>query len=182
MEIRFTLTQEDLWHLFTYASFKRRYRLWVFLLICYAIITLWSVLIYWPAFSLLELWPLWLLLIILAFMMLAWRRAIARGAGKGGEHIVRIMPEGIRERTDLGEGTRSWKTFKDITQDTHNFYFIVDAIALNAVAALVIPRRAFATPQDADTFLAQARQQWRQGREMTLAQAAEIRPTGEQET
>src|SRR5262245_52034510 len=115
-------------------------------------------------------------------MMLAWRRVAVRGAGKGGEHVVRIMSEGIHEKTDLGEGIRSWKTFKAITQDAHTFYFLVDALTFNAVAALIIPKQAFATPQEAETFLAQARQQWMLGREMTLAQAAESRPNGEQET
>ena len=134
------------------------------------------------SFSLAALWPLLVLLIFPVIMVLRMGRIASRGAGRGGEHIVSIIPEGIREKTDLGEGTRSWRTIKTITQDQYNLYFIADTMDANAVMAVVIPRRAFAAPQDAETFLEQARQYWIHGRGIPPATVPGISPLSGEKT
>jgi hypothetical protein len=160
MEVRFYLTREDLRHFLTYVFFRRRRRGFLLLLLIYTILILFIVIPSEQSFSLAALWPLLILLLLPVLLMLRMRRIAARGAGRGGEHIVSITPEGIREKTDLGEGTRSWRSIKTITQDSYNLYFIVDTMDSNATMAVIIPRRAFAASQDAETFLYQARQCW----------------------
>jgi hypothetical protein len=164
MEVRFFLTREDLRHFLSYAFFRRRRRFFVLLLLIYAVLILFIIIPSEQSFSLAALWPLLVLLIVPVILVLRMGRIASRGAGRGGEHVVSITPEDIREKTDLGEGTRSWKTIKTITQDTYNLYFIADTMDSNAVSATVIPRRAFAAPQDAETFLDQARLCWIHGR------------------
>ena len=182
MEVHFFLTREDLWHFLTYAFFRQRRRFFLLLLLIYAALILFIVIPSGQSFSLAALWPLLVLLIFPVIMVLRMGRIASRGAGRGGEHIVSIIPEGIREKTDLGEGTRSWRTIKTITQDSYNLSLVTDTMDANAVIAVVIPRRAFAAPQDAETFLGQARQQWMHGREMLPATVPEIPPHSEQET
>ena len=181
MEVRFFLTREDLWHFLTSAFFRRRRRFFVLLLLIYTILILFIVIPSEQSFSLAALWPLLILLLLPVLLMLRMRRIAARGAARGGEHVVSITPEGIREKTDLGEGTRSWRTIKTITQDTYNLYLVTDTMDASAVMAVVIPRRAFAAPQDAETFLEEARQHWMQGRGMLPARARAILPGDRQE-
>jgi hypothetical protein len=182
MEVRFFLTREDLWHFLTYAFFRRRHRFFVLLLLMYALLILMAVIPNELSFSLSGLWPLLLLLIFPVLLVLRMRRIAARGVGRGGEHVVSIAPAGIREKTELGEGIRSWRTIKTSTQDSYNLYLVTDTMDANAVMAVVIPRRAFAAPQDAETFPGQARQQWMHGREMLPATVPEIPPHSGQET
>jgi uncharacterized protein (DUF58 family) len=180
MEIRFILTREDLWHFLTCAFFRRRRRFFV-LLLMYALLILIAVIPNELSFSLIGLCPLLILLLLPVLLMLRMRRIAAPRAARGGEHVVSITPEGIREKTDLGEGTRSWRTIKTITQDTYNLYLVTDTMDASAVMAVVIPRRAFAAPQDAETFLEEARQHWMQGRGMLPTRARAILPGDRQE-
>lgn len=166
METRFILTQGDFWHFLTYVFFRRRHRFWVLLLLIYVILALFVVMMDGPSFALAVFWPWLVLLLIPIFLVLRMRRIAARGAGRGGEHVVSLTPEGLREKTDWGEGIRFWRTFKTIDQDHHNLYLIADNVDSNAVAATIIPRHAFSTPQEAEMFLQEARQHWMQGRGM----------------
>lgn len=176
MEVRFFLTREDLWHSLTYLSFRRHRRLFVLWLLMYAILILMAVLLNVNSFSLISLLILLMLLILPVFPVLRLRRRASREAGKGGEHVVSITPEDIREKTDLGEGTRFWRTIKTVTQDQYNLYLIIDTMGANVMAAMVIPRRAFAAPQAAEMFLDQARQYWIHGRGIPPATIPGISP------
>lgn len=169
MEVRFFLTREDLWHLLKYATLRRgsyRLRLFIFLpiLIIAAIILLGFVFTSVPtspeniAVNILP-W-IFLLILIPLLIIFGWRRTAARGAGRGGEYRISIHPEGVREQTELGNALRSWKAFKSIEHDNYNLYFVSDTMSSRIFISLPIPRRAFATPQDAEQFLNQARAYW----------------------
>ena len=161
MEIRFFLKREDIWHFNIYIyTHQRRRTLWLLLGI-YVFFILFASLSIYLSFSLVTALP-WLaaLIILPLFIVYRIRRAASQGAGWGGEHVVSITPEGMIEKTDQGEGIRNWSAIKTIDQDTYNLYFIVNASSSSIVMARIIPKRAFATPQDAEMFLSQARQYW----------------------
>lgn len=171
MEIRFSLTREDFWHYIIYAYTQQRRRALWSLLIVYAFLVLFAVLSVsfsiFSSFSFVNLVPALILLVL--FPLLIWyrmRRTAAQGAGWGGEHSISITPEGIREKTDQGEGTRNWSAIKTIGQDKYSLYLVVNASSRSLVLATIIPRRAFATLQDAEMFLSQARQYWMSGQQV----------------
>jgi hypothetical protein len=78
-----------------------------------------------------------------------------------GEQIISISPEGLRHKTSLTDSQISWDAIKTITADSYGLYFIRQS---NRPLAHAIPRRAFATPQEAEAFLAQAQSYWKNGR------------------
>lgn len=179
MEVRFFLTREDLRHLLKYATFRRgfyRVLLLILVVILIAAVIIFFGFVFTPAPSSPEniavnILP-WLFLFILIPLLIIfrWRRTAARGAGRGGEYRISIHPEGVREQTDLGSALRSWQAFKSIEQDEYNLYFVSDTMSSRVFMSLPIPRRAFATPQDAEQFLNQARTYWMD--RGTLPQAA----------
>jgi len=73
------------------------------LLLIYAVLILFIVIPSEQSFSLAALWPLLVLLLVPFILVLRMRRIASRRAGRGGEHVVNITPEGIREKTELGE-------------------------------------------------------------------------------
>lgn len=104
-------------------------------------------------------------LICLFVVRLRWRltRGAARRLAAQGEHVITISPEGFRHKNNLSDSLISWQAIKEIKTDAYNLYFMVDS---NVTMAHVIPRRAFASPQDADTFLGWAKSYWAHGHSM----------------
>ncbi len=162
MEVRFFLTSNDLWN-FTKYSFKRTRALVLFALIALVLLLLAFVITTTNTSGdalLINLLPLLALVLAIFFLVFVGfpRRLMRVNANRlamQGQQIVTIGPEGMRIRNNLTDSLLFWPAFKEITADTNNLYFIHHG---NRLIANLIPRRAFATPQDADAFLAWARQ------------------------
>ena len=69
-----------------------------------------------------------------------------------GPHIITLTPEALHERTAVNDSNAVWRSiFRVDGTPKHIFIFT------QPNAAHVIPRRAFATPADADVFLTTAK-------------------------
>src|SRR5262249_36003484 len=69
-----------------------------------------------------------------------------------GEHAITLTPEALQERTPVNDSKFAWRgLFRIDSTPEHIFIFV------QPNAAHIIPRRAFATPAEADAFLATAR-------------------------
>lgn len=161
MEVRFFHTGDDFWKFQKYNRSRPRRRLQL-ILIClisacfgvwFGLVTTSAILM--PFFSLVGI-------AILVVGWSTWRthRKVVLHLAKEGEQIITITPESFRERTLISDTILSWKAFKVITADKHNLYFFLDS---PTVKAYVIPQRAFAAFQDAETFLAWANSYWANG-------------------
>ncbi|MDQ2716743.1 MAG: YcxB family protein [Chloroflexota bacterium] len=108
-----------------------------------------------------------LLVLFLLVVFLRWRirSRSNRNPELQGEHIITISPEGLRHRTNQVDSLVSWGAIETITTDTYGLYFI--RLSSRRIAHAV-PRRAFATPHDAQAFLALAQTYWTNGRAMPL--------------
>ncbi len=167
MEVRFFLTREDIWHYNIYIYTQQRRWTSLVLLLVYAFFILLTLLVLYFSFSLFNLLPPLILLIAIPLLVISiLRRAASQGAGFGGEHVISLIPEGIQERSNQGEGVRNWSAIKTIGQDKYNLYFIVHSSSSRIVLAVVIPRRAFVVPQDAERFLNQAHSYWLSNQQM----------------
>jgi len=100
-----------------------------------------------------------LLMLFLLVVFLRWRirSRSNRNPELQGERIITISPEGLRQRTNLMDFLVSWHAIETITTDKYSLYFIRRSSRL---VAHVIPRRAFATPQEAQAFLTLAQSYW----------------------
>ena len=81
------------------------------------------------------------------------RKTYAGSQGKGilGEHTILIDPEGVTERSVVGESRTAWSGVERVDDDNQNIYLFV-----GPVQAHVIPKRAFENSDDADAFLQMA--------------------------
>lgn len=165
MEIRFFLTGDDDRKFQKYNSSRPRRRLQLILACLFCA--------YWGYMAGLELNTTAIITLVIPLMGIvllasAWflwqiRRKFALYLAKEGEHIITITPESFRERTLISDTVCSWKAFRTITADKYNLYFFLD---FPLARAYVIPRRAFASPEDADTFLGWAKSYWAHGHGM----------------
>jgi ABC-type nickel/cobalt efflux system permease component RcnA len=167
MEIRFFLTGEDLWNFQKQALRRAGLLLIVIFGLIFGIILL-TTLISPSTNTVFNIFSIVILFFLICFII--WRlrgrmtgSATRRRLAAQGEHVITISPEGFRHKNNLSDSLISWQAIKEIKTDTHNLYFMVDS---NVTMAHVIPRRAFATPQDADTFLAWAQNYWAHGHGM----------------
>lgn len=156
-EVRYTLTRKDLWH---YQLYVFRHGIWVVLFIQLYLI----VILLFYSFSMGIFFSLFLISMPLACGLMSLffqlRRSVSKGIQvikKRGVEIITISEQSIAYKNDLSCGTASWRTLQAIREDRHNLYLIRDGTGLNAVP---IPRRAFASPQEATSFLEQAREYW----------------------
>ena len=83
------------------------------------------------------------------------RKMYAENENKGvlGDHTIVIDPEGVTERSAVGESKTSWGGIERIQADDEHVY-----LYLGSLQAHVIPKRAFRSHEDAEAFvqLAQA--------------------------
>lgn len=167
MEVRFTLTGEDYWNLTRY-NFSRNRTLVstgislvivICLLVLYVLVSPPSKVLSNLLTTVLPLFALLLLVVLLRWRAGRIRRSRSRWKPElQGEQIISISPEGLHYRTSLTNSEISWDAIKTITADRYGLYFIRLSDRLVAHA---IPRRAFAAPQEAEAFLAQAQSYWR---------------------
>lgn len=81
-------------------------------------------------------------------------RMVSEGANRGlfGTHRVTLAPEGLSEVSGQGTTMTPWPVVERIVvSPDHAFIYI------NALAAVIVPRRAFANEADFDAFVATAR-------------------------
>lgn len=87
------------------------------------------------------------------------RRTVAGMVSEGrnrrlfGRHRVTISPRGIAECGEFGESTTAWQAVERVVSAGEYAY-----VYLNAVAAIVVPRRAFADPEEFDKFVRTAQE------------------------
>lgn len=170
MEVRFSLSGQDYWNMTRYNFARSRtlistgisLLLVIVLLVVYVLLSPPSKVL---ANLLSAILPL--LGILLLVILLRWRIGQTRRTRSNwppemqGEQIISINPEGLRHRTSLTDSQISWDAIKTITADRYGLYFIRHS---NRPVAHAIPRRAFATPQEAEAFLVLARSYWENGR------------------
>jgi hypothetical protein len=115
-------------------------------------------------------WTLWVPLflpnvLLAAFVALLWwrrrfRRSSAGAWGKPGPITIELSPEGYTvRRGEVAEVFQSWKGLTGIGEQ-RDFLIIPRVLSGKSRAVLdghLIPRRAFATPEGAETFLRTAR-------------------------
>ena len=115
-----------------------------------------------PEETVLALMPLWLGgFAYIAVILLSWRRGVARQVGKYlaegenkglfGPRQVLLTPEGITETGELQTSTINWRAGEKIVVLPDCAY-----VYLNAVAAYIIPKRAFASEPGFDAFIGAA--------------------------
>jgi ABC-type multidrug transport system fused ATPase/permease subunit len=161
-EIRFFLTRKDFWHFRLYVIFRRRSIFILLFLFLFVIAFFFIIMQSMPLAQSILLSLLFVLLIIAIFVFRLWRSAskAAQGTRKRGANIINISSEGFRQRNDLSDSTTSWRTIKAIQQDKYNFYLILDNPGSNVLMAFLIPRHAFASPEEAESFIGRARGYW----------------------
>ena len=78
------------------------------------------------------------------------RKLYSESENKGliGEHTMVIDPEGVTERSVVGESKTTWSGIEKIVHDDKYIYLYIGSLQ-----AHVIPKRAFQNPDDAETFL-----------------------------
>lgn len=95
---------------------------------------------------------LWIVARLWIFPLLAVKQA-EKTPGLLGAHFLALSPEGITASTPgQDHGIIPWSALHRLDQNAAQFLFWLDAHR-----AIIVPRRAFASPQEADEFLAAAR-------------------------
>ncbi|HEU5199863.1 MAG TPA: YcxB family protein [Ktedonobacterales bacterium] len=170
MEIRFFLTGQDVWNFQKYALVRPRVLVPLIALVVIVLSIVFLTTLIGPISSTNTLFNglffiILLVLICLVVVRFRWRmtRGATRRLAAQGEHVITISPEGFRHKNNLSDSMTSWQAIKEIRDDAYNLYFMVDS---NVTMAHVIPRRAFASPQAADMFLAWAKSYWAYGHGM----------------
>ncbi len=170
MEVRFFLTVQDVWNFQKNVLLRPRTLVPIIVLFIGIIGIVFIVPLIGPISPSTTLFNSISIVVFLAFIclvVLLIRFRITRGAARRlaaqGEHTITISPEGFRHKNNLSDSLISWQAIKEIKTDAYNLYFMVDS---NVAMAHVIPRRAFASPQAADTFLGWAKSYWATGHGM----------------
>jgi hypothetical protein len=108
-----------------------------------------------------DIWPLLLgplLFLMFAIPYLNWRTGNlakrmyreGRNSGYYGECSIVLEPNGIRESTASGDTVRKWASVEKIVVSRQHLF-----VYTAGVEAFVVPRRAFATEADFNTFVQQ---------------------------
>jgi membrane protein implicated in regulation of membrane protease activity len=163
-EIRYFITHEDYWHFRLYALFRVR-GIILLLVLLLLVIALFVIMLQRVPFALDILFTLLFVILLIALMAFRmWRNSAkaAQASQKRGAIILNISAEGLRQRNDISDSTTSWKAIKEIQQDKHNFYFVLDSPGTNVLMAFLIPRHVFASSEGAEHFIGRARGYWQE--------------------
>ncbi len=164
MEIRFFLTNQDMWNFQKYAALRTRTLVTFGILLIFALLVVLVSTISTTTDFLFSALPFLMLVLVLFPILVFLRMWMAsntlRSPALQGEHIITISPEGFRHRTSVSDASLSWRAIKKIAADKHNLYFIVQSGRV--VTGHIIPRHAFPTPQHAESYLAWAQTYWAQ--------------------
>jgi hypothetical protein len=170
MVIEYEITKEDLaafnlYHQFQSPTARRHYvRAWIFpaaawLILCTGIWYLADRERGRPFRTFLDLLPLFSgVPLYLLYFPWAYRRKVRKiiagmvneGENRGvlGRHQVRISPEGIRESGELSEASTAWRAIERVVRDGEYAF-----IYTNALAAIIVPRRAFGSLEEFEQFV-----------------------------
>lgn len=161
-EIRFFVTREDYWHFNLFALFRRSRTLagtLAALVLCVLVV----IIVYQILFPHQILPPVLfavLFPILLGFRMwLSYTRGF-RALQKGGATFVTITPQHMQVKNENVDSKVSWRMIKAIFQDKYSFYFQIENPTSKMFRAFIVPRHAFASPEEAERFFAQARGYW----------------------
>jgi hypothetical protein len=69
-----------------------------------------------------------------------------------GPHRVEISPEGVTEVRPFGQSSTAWQGIERVTRHDDYAYLYI-----NALAAIIVPRRAFPNPQAFEEFVEASR-------------------------
>jgi hypothetical protein len=116
-----------------------------------------------PLRTFLDLLPLFSFVpLYLLYFPWAYRRKLRRiiagmvseGQNRGlfSRHRVTISPEGVTDSDELGQASTVWRAVERVVAANEHAY-----IYTNALAAIIVPRRAFASPLDFEEFVRTAR-------------------------
>src|SRR5579883_2767131 len=167
-EVQYTLTRNDFWQLQLYAISrqKRKLLLIIILLVCLFILPdrlfpgdrSLSLFFFTLFFAVTVL----IVILIFSILFLMWRAASRSNEtlGKKGVHVITISEQGTQQRNEINNGTSSWRAYKAIEEDKHNIYFVTDQPG-RGFMSILIPKRAFESPSQAEHFVARARDYWR---------------------
>jgi hypothetical protein len=75
-----------------------------------------------------------------------------RNRGLFSRHSVTISPEGVADVSEYGQTSTAWRAVERVAATDENVY-----IYTNALAAVIVPRRAFAGPSQFEEFVRIAR-------------------------
>jgi hypothetical protein len=162
-EIRFSVTREDYQHLMLFVLVHRpMYFFWLWLSIIYMIgvgiyLTVYS---YYPNFYVMFFLVLFILLLGFRIWR-TWSRGL-RSFLKAGTMFITISPQDLHVKNENVDTKISWRIIKRIFQDKHSFYFQIENTGSRAFRAYVIPRSAFASPEEAESFGERARGYWQE--------------------
>lgn len=88
---------------------------------------------------------------------------VARSSpGLLGVITVSISSAGVRRKSSHGEHIHPWQSYVAVKEDSHLIYFF-----LAKTQAQVVPRRAFASPAEAERFFAVSHAYWRSAKDGT---------------
>ncbi len=159
-EIRFTITPGDYWHYQCYVWLHLR----ILRLIALFLVLIGSFCFF--SFFQGSFFALLFVVGLVGFIVLRTWGSVSQATKvfkERGVNLITISEQGIRQKHELGDGTTSWRAIKAIREDKHNLYFILEVAGSRAIImALLLPRQAFASPQEATSFLERARGYWRQ--------------------
>jgi hypothetical protein len=116
-----------------------------------------------PFQTFLDLFPLFSFVpLYLLYFPWAYRRKlrnivagmVSEGQNRGlfGRHRVTISPESVVESSEHSQSSTAWRAVERIVSADERAY-----IYTNALAAIIVPRRAFASPSEFDAFVRTAR-------------------------
>ena len=116
-----------------------------------------------PLQTFLDLLPLFIFVpFYLLYFPWAYRRKlrkivagmVSEGQNRGlfSRHRVTISPEGVTDSSELGQTSTAWRAVERVVVADEHAY-----IYTNALAAIIVPRRAFAGPSEFDEFVRTAR-------------------------
>lgn len=168
MHVTYELTPDDYWRFNLYYR-RHKYPVRPFMLYALSgaigIVFLgggWVAVESWLAFGRAQLTLLACLLVLLfaavGILPPTKRRMTKLAAQKPGllcEHTIGISPEWLSEKTSVNENKAAWMTLKSLEEDSEYLFLFLDRLV-----AHVIPKRAFASPHEADMFLSTARRYW----------------------
>ncbi len=168
MHVTFDLTPDDFWHFSLYYR-RNKYPIRPFFLyalfgviVFLFLVGSWVAAEYWLTFGRAQSTLLVCLPVLLFFAVLIFpptkRRVIKIARQRPGllcEHTIGISPEWLSEKTRINENKVAWTTLKSIEEDSEYLFLFLDRLV-----AHVIPKRAFSSPQEANTFLNTAHRYW----------------------
>jgi hypothetical protein len=162
-EIRFLATSKDYWRFVRFVFFHQpRYYLGVWLWIPYIVLI--DVVVQWflPYQSLFPVIFIPLATLIYGFGL--WRRhsRALKSFLKGGAMFVAISPQHLHVKNENVDTKISWRMVKGIFQDKYSFYFQIENTGSGKLLAYIIPRHAFASLEEAESFRERAHGYWQE--------------------